>query len=84
MNWFDSPCKGSDVMDIIGSMRKEVEHTLPHDVKVMVSYVGKKLNICFNVKDKTVFNHEHEHGFLEVPIQMSFNFIYVAVTPFHV
>ena len=27
---------------------------------MMVSYTGKKLSICFNVKEKMVFNHEHD------------------------
>ena len=27
---------------------------------MMISYTGKKLSTCFNVKDKTVFNHEHD------------------------
>ena len=26
----------------------------------MVSYTDKKLSTCFNVKDKTVFNYEHD------------------------
>ena len=27
---------------------------------MIVSYTGKKFGICFNVKDKKVFNHEHD------------------------
>ena len=26
----------------------------------MFSFTGKKLSTCFNVKDKTFFNHEHD------------------------
>ena len=52
--------KCSDAMHIINSMRKQVNHALPDDVKMMVSYTGKNLSTCFNVKDKTVFNHEHD------------------------
>ena len=52
-------------MDIVNSMRNEVNHALPDDVKVTVSYIVQELSICFSVKDKTVFNHEHDiayHG----------------------
>ena len=54
------PYKDSDEMHIISSMRKQVNCTLPDDAKVIVSYTGKNLSTCFNVKDKTVFNHEHD------------------------
>ena len=47
-------------MHIIISLRKQVNRALPDDVKMMVSYAGKKLNTCFNVKNKMVFNHEHD------------------------
>ena len=47
-------------MHIISSMRKQVNRVLPDDVKMIVSYTGKKLSTCFNVKNTTVFNHEHD------------------------
>ena len=47
-------------MHITSSMRKQVNHALPDDVKMIVSYTGKKLSTCFNVKDKAVFSHEHD------------------------
>ena len=47
-------------MHIISSLRKQVNRALPDDVKMMVFYAVKKLNTCFNVKYKTVFNHEHD------------------------
>ena len=34
---------------------------VPDDVNIMVSYTGKKFSKCYNVNDKTVFNHEHEN-----------------------
>ena len=40
-------------------MQKQVNLVLLDDVKMIVSYTGKKLGTCFNAKDKTVFNHEH-------------------------
>ena len=41
-------------------MRKQVNCAVPDDVKMIVSYTSKKLSTCFNVKDKTVFNHEYD------------------------
>ena len=38
-----------DAMHIISSMQKQVNRPLPDDVKMIVSYTGKK---CFNVTDK--------------------------------
>ena len=52
------PYKDSDAMHIISSMRKQVNRALPDDVKMTVSYIAKKRGTCFNVKDKTVFNHK--------------------------
>lgn len=37
-----------------------VNYVLPDDVLMMVSYTGKKLSICFYVKDKTDFDHKHD------------------------
>ena len=54
------PYKGSDAVHIISSMQKEVNCALPDNVKMIVSYAGKKLSTCSNVKDKTVFSHEHD------------------------
>ena len=42
-------------MHIISSMQKQVNCALPDDVKMMVSYTGKKLSILM----WTVFNHKH-------------------------
>ena len=45
-------------MHIISFMRKQLNRALPDYAKMMVSYTDKKLSSCFNVKDKTVFNHK--------------------------
>ena len=52
--------KSSDAMHIISSMGKQVYRALPDNVKIIVFYISKKLSICFNVKNKTVFNHERD------------------------
>ena len=54
------PYKGLDVMHIISSMRTQINRALPDNVKLTVSSIGKKRNTCFNVKDKMVFNSEHD------------------------
>ena len=53
-------------MHIISFMQKQVNRALPDYVKMMVSYTNKKLSSCFNVKDKTVFNHEYLYIMLNV------------------
>ena len=54
------PYKGSDVMRSVSSLRKQVNCGLPDNEKLTVSSTGKKRNVCFNLKDETVFNHEHD------------------------
>ena len=39
-------------------MQKQVNYALLYDVKM--SFLGKKLGTCFNVKAKSVFNDEHD------------------------
>ena len=53
------PYKGSDTMHIISFIRKQVNRAFPDYVKMMVSYTDKNFSSCFNVKNNTVFNHEH-------------------------
>ena len=33
---------------------------LPPEFKIQVAYTGKKLRTCFNVKDQSKFNHQHD------------------------
>lgn len=48
-------------MHMICSTSKQVNCALTDDVSSMiVSQTGKKLSTFFNVKEKTVFNHEHD------------------------
>ena len=47
-------------MHIISSMQRQANQVPPDDVIMMVSYTGEKLSTCFNVKDKTTLNHEHD------------------------
>ena len=54
------PYKSSDAMLMNSSIRRQINRALPDDIKMMVSYTGKKLSTCFNVKDKTVFSNEND------------------------
>ena len=47
-------------MHIISSIRNQVNHAPPDDVKMMASYEDNKLSKYFNVKNETVFNHEQD------------------------
>ena len=59
-------------------MRKQVNCTLPDDVKMIASYTGKKLGICLNVKNKTVFNHEHDIVYYDKSPEKSWTHEYVG------
>ena len=41
------------------SMKKHFKNLLPNNVTVRTCYRGKKLSSCFQVKDKTKEEHEH-------------------------
>ena len=56
------PYKDFDARHIICSMRKQVNCAVPDNVKIIVSYTDMKLSTCFNMKDKTISNHEPNYG----------------------
>ena len=43
---------------VINSVRKTIKRLLPRNIKV--SLTGNKLSSCFNIKDKTKFEHRHD------------------------
>ena len=48
----------------VKSLQKRL-HLLPNHINTQVTYTGKKLNTCFNIKDRTTFQHQHDivyHG----------------------
>ena len=45
---------------IIGSMKRRISKLLPPEIKTQVAYTGKKLSTCFNVKDQSKFEHQHD------------------------
>ena len=46
--------------NIIKLMNKRVNKLLPNNIKIEVTFKSTKLRSCFNVKDKTDFEHNHD------------------------
>ena len=41
-------------------MKKRISKLLSPEIKTQVAYTGKKLSTCFNVKDQSKFEHQHD------------------------
>ena len=41
-------------------MERRISKLLPPEIKTQVAYTGKKLSTCFNVKDQSKFEHQHD------------------------
>ena len=54
------PYQGRKGEQAIKTIRKTIKRLLPSNIKVKVSFTGKKLNSCFNIKDRTKFEHRHD------------------------
>ena len=54
------PYKGGKGEQVIKSVRKTIKRLLPSNIKVQVSFTGNKLSSCFNIKEKTKFEHRHD------------------------
>ena len=54
------PCKGEKVEHLIKFMKRRISKLLPPEIKTQVVYTGKKLSACFNVKDQSKFEHQHD------------------------
>ena len=39
---------------------KSISKLLPPEIKTQKVYTGKKLSSCFNVKDRSKFEHQHD------------------------
>ena len=52
------PYQGGKGEQVIKSVRKTIKRLLPSNIKV--SFTGNKLSSCFNIKDKTKFEHRHD------------------------
>ena len=54
------PYKGEKGEHLIKSMKRRISKLLPPEIKTQVAYTGKKLSTCFNVKDQSKFEHQHD------------------------
>ena len=52
--------KGEKGEHLIKSMKRRISMLLPREVKTQVTYAGKKRSTCFNVKDQSKFEHQHD------------------------
>ena len=60
-NYFLSlPYKGEKGEHLIKSMKRIISKLLPPEIKTQVAFNGKKLSTCFNVKDQSKFDYQHE------------------------
>ena len=41
-------------------MKKTVHKLLPKTVNTQIMYTGRKLSTCFQIKDKSKFDHQHD------------------------
>ena len=54
------PYQGGKGEQVIKPVRKSIKRLLPSNMKVQVSFTGNKLSSCFNIKDKTRYEHRHD------------------------
>ena len=55
------PYQGGKGEQAIKTIRKTIKRLLPSSIKVQVFFTGNKLNSCFNIKDKTKFEHRRDN-----------------------
>ena len=59
------PYQGDRGNTLVKSLQKRLYNLLLNHINAEVTYTGKKLSICFNIKDQTKFEHQHDivyHG----------------------
>ena len=54
------PYKGEKGEHLIKYMKRRILGLLPLEIKVQVAYTGRKLSTCFNIKDPSKFEHQHD------------------------
>ena len=54
------PYKGEKGQHLIKFMKRRISKLLPPEIKTQAAYTGKKLSTCFNVKDQSKFEHQHD------------------------
>ena len=58
------PYQGEKGLHLTKSLKKNLKSLLPSIVKANIGLTGKKLSTCFQIKDQTKFEHEHDIIFL--------------------
>ena len=74
------PYQGGKGEQAIKTIRKTIKILLPSNIKVQVSFTGNKLNSCFNIKDKTKFEHRHDVIYLRKCPETTCNDNYIGET----
>ena len=54
------PYQGDRGNSLLKSLQKRLHNLLPNHIITEVTYTGKKLSTCFNIKDQTKFEHQHD------------------------
>ena len=54
------PYQGEKGINIVNSMKRYVNKTLPENVKAHTAFTGKWLSSCFKTKDRTKFEHQQD------------------------
>ena len=49
-------------------MKRRISKLLPPEIKTQVAYAGKKLSTCFNVKDQSKFEHQHDAHTMQIAL----------------
>lgn len=58
------PYQGEEGINLIKSIKNSSKRTLPENHEVRIILTGKKLSSCFNIKDDTKKQHEHDLVYL--------------------
>ena len=59
------PYQGKNEDFVIKSMKRRVKTLLPTNIRTKIAFTGSRLSTCFQVGDKTKFEHNHDivyHG----------------------
>ena len=54
------PYQGDRGNSLVKSLQKRLHNLLPNHINTQVTYTGKKLSTCFNIKEQTKCEHQHD------------------------
>ena len=72
------PYQGGKGEQVIKSVRKTIKRLFSINIKVQISSTGNKLSSCFNIKDKTKFEHRHDVIYLRTCPKTTCNNNYIG------